>query len=417
MKKAIASLASILILTVGSVSHGEAQGIEDDDGDGLNNMVEDRNGNTVLDSDETDPLKADTDGGGESDGTEIKAGRNPRDPNDDLTADSDGDGLVNGREIAIGTDPHKADSDGDGVDDAHDFFPLEKEFKLDADRDGIADEWEALHGLSTTKKDDPQTDEDQDGLSNQEEFINNTNPFSADTDRDGTPDSVEVETGTDPELSSCLTLGAPIILTDMERHWARDSVAFLTKAHAFGQPIVRGYASGAVAVFRPDQPVTRFEVLKIALLSACVSLSGSGSTPFSDVSPLLPDANFRRQVIGVAASFKIVQGYSDGTFRPDAPVTRAEALKMLLLASRMELPTPTNQGNTSDFPDVEQSDWFMPFVRSAKALGIVRGYSDGTFRPQARISRAEVAKIAYEIMLQNPFINGDSLTEHVQQGI
>lgn len=82
----------------------------------------------------------------------------------------------------------------------------------------------------------------------------------------------------------------------------------------------------------------------------------------------------------------VLQGYSDGTFKPNTTINRAEFLKILLEATNQ-----TGQ-STSCFPDV-QDQWFAPYVCTAKSLGIVSGYPDGTFKPEQPISFVEAAKI------------------------
>lgn len=60
---------------------------QDTDGDGIPDIQEDTDGNGIVDTGETNPMKADTDGGGESDGAEVAGKRNPLDPTDDMTYD------------------------------------------------------------------------------------------------------------------------------------------------------------------------------------------------------------------------------------------------------------------------------------------------------------------------------------------
>ncbi len=86
---------------------------------------------------------------------------------------------------------------------------------------------------------------------------------------------------------------------------------------------------------------------------------------------------------------KIIKGYTDGTFRPDATINRAEAVKILLTGNRI----PVGKGATS-FPDVPSTAWFSDYVSTAADWGIVKGYADGKFRPGNTISRAEFLKVA-----------------------
>lgn len=83
-----------------------------------------------------------------------------------------------------------------------------------------------------------------------------------------------------------------------------------------------------------------------------------------------------------------MNGYEDGTFRPDATITRAEACQ--LIASLL-----TEQVKNEDrlFTDVDVSAWYAEAVRQMTGFGLVNGYADGTFLPNASITRAEFVTI------------------------
>lgn len=412
-----ASAWAILVLMSSATPALAQDAVIDSDGDGIADAVEDANGNRSIDSGETDPRNADTDGGGEADGSEVHAGRDPLDPKDDMTFDRDEDGLTNGEEAVLGTDPEIEDTDADGATDLNDPFPLDDTYKTDADGDKLPDEWEAVFGLSTLT-DDANMDLDGDGLTNREEFLQGTNPLNNDTDRDGVTDGQELELGSDPGESACLSYRASAsAFEDMDGHWAKSSVETLqrTVASPTGQSIVKGYPTPEGNwEFLPDRPVTRFELLKMTLLSTCTSLleeTQFGDASFTDVDkaprPREPDDKIlRRRIIFTAARLGIVQGYADGSFRPDSPVTRSEALKMLLNASQLSL-HPLLQGDEDrTFPDVPQDEWFSVPVRQAVSLQLVEGYEDGTFRPHASITRSEAAKIVHYVLVGNPLVNG-----------
>jgi len=84
-----------------------------------------------------------------------------------------------------------------------------------------------------------------------------------------------------------------------------------------------------------------------------------------------------------------MQGYEDGTFRPNGPLYRSEIAAML---ARLD-PTYRQGAKTPTFPDVEPGTWYYSYIGHAQAVGLVRGYLDGTFRPTAKITRAEFVTI------------------------
>lgn len=110
--------------------------------------------------------------------------------------------------------------------------------------------------------------------------------------------------------------------------------------------------------------------------------------------------------IGELAEKEIVSGYSDGTFRPEQLVSRAEAPKMIL-ESKNHLETEKGLGNEIDFEayqdrdsdlwDVKASQWFHKYVQYATEKEIVEGYRDGSFRPQQLVTLAESLKMILQV--------------------
>ena len=89
-----------------------------------------------------------------------------------------------------------------------------------------------------------------------------------------------------------------------------------------------------------------------------------------------------------------IQGYPDHTFRPQQPVNRAEALKVILLGSSILVPEIQSQ---EIFPDVVHGMWYAKYVAKAKNLKIVSGYGDtGLFRPGNTVNLAEILKMLLE---------------------
>ena len=88
----------------------------------------------------------------------------------------------------------------------------------------------------------------------------------------------------------------------------------------------------------------------------------------------------------------IVKGRDDGVFAPDLPVTRAEFIKIALKAIEADIENPDDI-TKAPFRDSSLDEWFTPYVKKAKEIGLVSGYKDNTFRPQKLITRAEAIKI------------------------
>jgi len=82
----------------------------------------------------------------------------------------------------------------------------------------------------------------------------------------------------------------------------------------------------------------------------------------------------------------VISGYTDGSFRPAAPITRAEFVTML---SKF---TGVDSGNIS-FSDVSEGHWAYGYIVSAATKGWIGGYANGTFRPGQNITRAEAARV------------------------
>ncbi|MCJ8011592.1 PQQ-binding-like beta-propeller repeat protein [Paenibacillus sp. KQZ6P-2] len=105
--------------------------------------------------------------------------------------------------------------------------------------------------------------------------------------------------------------------------------------------------------------------------------------------------------IAKAVSLGIVFGYPDGTFRPNGNVTRAEFASMLVRGLH-----PEEEGAPLTFKDKDKiGAWAVKAVRQAVKLDIIHGYEDGTFRPNANITHAEMISMvirASGLVADNP---------------
>ncbi len=100
------------------------------------------------------------------------------------------------------------------------------------------------------------------------------------------------------------------------------------------------------------------------------------------------------EAVNVLGKLGVINGYEDGSFKPDNNVTRAEFTAMLLRTRGMGSLGSTSIENPP-FPDVTTSDvsWAIGNIRTAQGMGIINGYEDGTFRPKNNVSYEEAIKM------------------------
>ena len=181
----------------------------DTDGDGIINALDTDDDDDGLETSAeillgTNPILADTDGDGLSDGDEIgdlmDTNKKPADTDKDGTIDAldteddldqDGDGLSDTLEAQLNTDPKKKDTDGDGIDDAKEVG-ADVKTPLDSDLDGIIDALDIV--------DD--SDADNDGLTDAQETKLGSNPNEVDSDNDGINDNEEIGNNFDDPLDT-----------------------------------------------------------------------------------------------------------------------------------------------------------------------------------------------------------------------
>lgn len=131
---------------------------------------------------------------------------------------------------------------------------------------------------------------------------------------------------------------------------------------------------------------------KIAIIGIVIFYSlnlTSWAQTFSDVSKISPFY----LAINYLSNKGIIDGYSDGTFKPYNPINRAELLKLLMSSADIKIIKP----ETHCFSDVPYTKWYSPYICSAKNAGMIDGYPDGSFKPAQNINKVEALKIIGEI--------------------
>jgi hypothetical protein len=163
--------------------------------------------------------------------------------------------------------------------------------------------------------------------------------------------------------------------------------AFVAIEYLSEQGVVGGYGDGS---FRPEVPVTRAQLAKTLASGLHWGLIKPEEPRFSDV----PPDSWMYPYVETAVARKIMMGYSDGTFAPNAPVTRGTAIRTLVLAAGWgELHAPAGH-----FLDVPARSRFYPFVESAFAHGIITPDVEGNLYPDAPCTRAYLSMMVYEML-------------------
>ncbi len=162
-------------------------------------------------------------------------------------------------------------------------------------------------------------------------------------------------------------------------YWAYGYIRYLS-CHA----IVSGYPDG---LFRPDNPISRAEFSKMLALGYGLQLLTPAQPSFADV----PPGFWAYTYIESLHAAGTISGYPDGSFHPYASISRAEMVKMNVLASGV----PAYTGVLADYPDVPPGYWAYGYIKTATYKQWVGGYSDGRFHPASDASRAELSKVLF----------------------
>ncbi len=124
-----------------------------------------------------------------------------------------------------------------------------------------------------------------------------------------------------------------------------------------------------------------------------VKLTYSKNVPVVPNPTPTPGGNTEPSDLNITDHFAYVIGYPDGTVRPERQITRAEVATIFF---RMLKDEARNKywATTNEYTDVKKTDWYNNAVSTLSNMGIINGYPDGSFHPNANITRAEFAKIA-----------------------
>ena len=164
-----------------------------------------------------------------------------------------------------------------------------------------------------------------------------------------------------------------------------------------------GYPNGNV---EPNGNITRAEVATIFFRLLTEEVRTANSTQSNSLSDVTRGQWFNHAV-SMLSSMGIVKGHNDGTFAPNAPITRAE---FAAIAARFD---DKNTDTSSKFTDIA-SHWAKNEIGIAANKGWINGYPDGTFRPNQYITRAEAMTLVNRVLNRLPENSSDLLDSMIK---
>ena len=180
-------------------------------------------------------------------------------------------------------------------------------------------------------------------------------------------------------LISLILFSEPVFasnLKDINDHWAKNEIMSMENAGN-----INGYPDGS---FKPDNKITRAEFTKLVNKTMGFTTSET-SINYSDVS----QTDWFYQDVLIGNSYGYIKGFPDNSFKPNEFITREQAAVVLSRVLKME----TNELiNGNQFSDASQiGTWSIPSINILIKEGIMKGYSDNTFKPSGEVTRAEAA--------------------------
>ena len=128
------------------------------------------------------------------------------------------------------------------------------------------------------------------------------------------------------------------------------------------------------------------KVLALVLAFACAFTMFAGAAFTDEADIKATDA------VNMLTALGVIEGEPDGSFRPDATVTRAEMAKMIFVVRNNTIDDSAYENNSSKLTDIN-SHWAKGYIKFCESQGIIAGYGDNTFKPDATVTGVEAAKM------------------------
>ncbi|MCM3626596.1 S-layer homology domain-containing protein [Paenibacillus glycanilyticus] len=180
--------------------------------------------------------------------------------------------------------------------------------------------------------------------------------------------------------------------TDTGSHWAKADIALLA-----GKGILNGVTMGK---FEPERAVTRAEFAAMLVRALGIRQIGEART-FKDVAV----GSWYEETVRLASGAGIINGYEDGTFRPNSKVTREEMAIMAVKALELATGSKLVAADLNYKDSGQISNWAADAVGKAAGAGLLKGMPDGSFVPAGSVTRAEAATLLKRLLVSAGLLN------------
>ena len=173
------------------------------------------------------------------------------------------------------------------------------------------------------------------------------------------------------------------MFSDIESYWAKECIVTLGE-----RSLVKGYSNGK---FRPESPLTRAEFASLMVGAFGNSPEVQKAVAFKDV----PKNHWAWQFIQTVSKKRLFSGYPDGSFRPEQPILRVDAITVIASALNLAIPKSPEATLKDAFDDVaEIPNYAKNVIAAATQRAIVVNYPNvRKLRPNQNATRGEVAAL------------------------
>ncbi|MFC1616197.1 S-layer homology domain-containing protein [Patescibacteria group bacterium] len=179
------------------------------------------------------------------------------------------------------------------------------------------------------------------------------------------------------------SLSAQAYFTDIQK----DSLDYF-----YEQGIFTGYEDGS---FGPQNFLTRAELIKIVLEADRQELTATDLNCFSDITP----EHWSAPYVCTAKDLEYINGYPDGSYKPDQEVNKVEAIKMIAEVLKWRINPELLMEEWESFTDVPESEWFYKYVANGVFWGFIDLNVQHLLDPGNSIVREDAAEILFRTLV------------------